>query len=55
MTREKLLWTANTYISARKRLKSIDKEKEPYRYEKCLQLIATCGLILKKNGVEITL
>lgn len=53
--RERIEKTANLYVEARKALKSIDKKKEPERYDKCLDIIAVSELILRRNGVTITL
>lgn len=55
MTRERLERVANMYIIANKTLKTLDKKKSPERYESCLELIATAGLILRRHGVTITL
>lgn len=55
MTREHLERVANMYVIAHKTLKTLDKRTDPEKYESCVELIATTGMILKRNGVKITL
>lgn len=53
--KERLIHIANLYVSASKRLKTIDKKMFPETYKKCSETIITCELILMKHGVKITL
>lgn len=46
---------ANLYIVSYRELKKINKEKEPERYDCCLQLVGTAAMILRRNGIDIKL
>jgi hypothetical protein len=46
---------ARMYVTYVKELKTIDKEKDPYTYEKTLQLVWICAMMLKRYNVKITL
>ena len=46
---------ARLYVKYVKDLKSINKEEDPYLYEKTLQLVWTCACMLKRYNVKVTL